>query len=403
MERRFDILIVGAGHGGAQAAIALRQLGFGGSIALLGDEPHPPYQRPPLSKDYLTGEQDFDRMLIRPLSFWEERGIDLLLGQRVTTVDPKTRTVTTGTGTIGYGTLVWAAGGEPYRLSCPGDGPLLHYIRTRSGVDALLAELPDVTRVAVVGGGYIGLEAAAALRKLGKEVTLLEAADRVLVRVAGEPVSRFFEAEHRARGVDLRTGARVESIGRETVQLASGEQVAAEMVIVGIGIRAAADPLLAAGLAGGDGVHIDEYCRTSFRDIYAIGDCAAQESRFAGGGRVRLESVQNATDQGTTVAKAIAGAPEPYSAVPWFWSNQYDIRLQTVGIATGYDDLVVRGSPEQRSFSVVYLREGRIAALDCINMTRDYVQGRRLVLEAARVPPALLADTAIPLKEMSIA
>jgi 3-phenylpropionate/trans-cinnamate dioxygenase ferredoxin reductase subunit len=403
----YDVLIVGAGHGGAQTAIALRQLNFAGRIAILGDEPHPPYQRPPLSKEYLTGEQDFERMLIRPLSFWSERGISLLLGRRAIAVDPEAHLLTLEDGaTLSYGRLVWAAGGKPYRLACPGhDLARIHYVRSRSDVNALTAELPQVERVAVVGGGYIGLEAAAGLRKLGKEVVVLEAADRVLGRVAGEPISRFYESEHRAQGVDLRTNATVRSIlgdtGARGVRLASGEELAAQMVVVGIGIAAAAEPLVAAGAAGGNGVHVDEHCRTSLPDIFAVGDCAAQENRLAGGARVRLESVQNATDQGTTAAKMIADVPEPYSAIPWFWSNQYDLRLQTVGISTGYDELIVRGSPDDRSFSVVYLRQGKVAALDCVNATKDYVQGRKLVAESARVPREQLADPSLPLKEVA--
>jgi 3-phenylpropionate/trans-cinnamate dioxygenase ferredoxin reductase subunit len=259
--------------------------------------------------------------------------------------------------------------------------------------------------VAIVGGGYIGLEAAAVLTGLGKSVVLLEAADRVLSRVAGAPVARFYEAEHRARGVEIRTGVSVERIEGERrasgVRLGGGEVVPADLVIVAIGIDAAAGPLLAAGAAGANGVDVDAFCRTSLPDIYAIGDCAAHENAFAGGARVRLESVQNAHDQAATAAKAILGEPEPYAAVPWFWSNQYDLKLQTVGLAHGHDETIVRGDPAARSFSVIYLRRGRVAALDCINAVKDYVQGRRLVAEGVAADPALLADAAVPLKEIA--
>ena len=399
---RYDVLIAGGGHGGAQAAIALRQNGFAGSVAIVGGEPDPPYERPPLSKDYLAGDKAWERMLIRPLAFWAERGIDLLLGRPVVAVDPGAHRITLPDGGgLAYGALVWAAGGTPHRLPCAGgDLPHIHTVRTRADVDRMIAELPATKRVAVVGGGYIGLEAAAILSGLGKQVVLLEALDRVLARVAGAPLSRFYEAEHRARGVDLRTGVTVESIGAEGVRLAAGEWIAADMVIVGIGIAPAVGPLRAAGAEGANGVDVDEQCRTSLAEVYAVGDCAAHRNRFAGGERIRLESVQNAHDQATTAAKAILGRPEPYDAIPWFWSNQYDLKLQTVGLRHGHDDFVVRGDPAARSFSIVYLREGRVAALDCVNAVRDYVQGRRLILDGAAPDRNRLADPAIPLKQL---
>jgi len=278
-------------------------------------------------------------------------------------------------------------------------------VRTRADVDRMIAELPGVTRVAVIGGGYIGLEAAAVLAKFGKQVTVLEALPRVLARVAGEPLSRFYEAEHRAHGVDVRLGVTVaciaEADGRACgVTLADGETVPAEMVIVGIGIVPAVEPLLDAGAAGGNGVDVDAQCRTSLADVFAIGDCATHANAFADGARIRLESVQNANDQATVVAKTIAGTPVDYRAVPWFWSNQYDLRLQTVGLSTGYDGIVVRGDMASRSASLIYLREGRVIALDCVNATRDYVHGRALIVAGAVIDPARLADTAVPLKEM---
>lgn len=397
---RYDVLIVGGGHGGAQAAIALRQQGFAGSVAIVGAEPDPPYERPPLSKDYLAGEKEFGRLLIRPLAFWAEREVALLLGREAVAVDAAAKTVTLRDGeSLLYGSLVWAAGGTPRRLACEG-GERAHLIRSRADADRLLAALPGVERVAVIGGGYIGLEAAAVLRKLGREVVLLETLDRVLARVAGAPVSSFYEAEHRAYGVDLRTGVAVEAIVEGGVRLAGGEIVPAGLVVAGIGIDAAVGPLAAAGAKAGNGVHVDEYCRTSLPGVYAVGDCAAHENRFAGGARVRLESVQNAHDQAGIAARAIAGAPEPYAALPWFWSNQYDLKLQTIGLNAGHDDLVLRGDPGARSFSAAYLREGRVIALDCVNAVKDYVQGRRLILDRVVVDRAALADAARPLKTL---
>jgi 3-phenylpropionate/trans-cinnamate dioxygenase ferredoxin reductase component len=406
MIQRYDIVIVGAGHGGTQAVIVLRQRRFAGSIALIGDEVELPYERPPLSKEYLAGEKPFERILIRPGSFWGERAITLLLGQRVIAVEPEAHRVALSDGTaIGYRTLIWAAGGRPRRLSCAGHEGV-HVVRARADVDTILEELDGASRVAVIGGGYIGLEVAAVLNKLGKSVVVIEAQPRVLSRVAGELLSRFYEAEHRARGVDLRTSAVVECIeerrGRVCgVRLADGAVLPADLVIVGVGIVPEAAPLLAAGAAGGNGADVDAFCRTSLADIYAIGDCAAHESRYAHGARIRLESVQNAHDQATVVANALTGQVEVYDAIPWFWSNQYDLRLQTVGLSIGHDDIVVRGRPETRSFSIVYRRQGRVIALDCVNATKDHVQGRSLLGSSRLVGTEALADTSVPLKALA--
>lgn len=409
MMPQIDIVIVGAGHAGAQAAVLLSQQGFTGSVALIGDEPELPYERPPLSKEYLSGDKAFERLLIRPPAFWEEHNTKVMLNRRVTHVDPAAKRLTFDDGSaLDYGTLIWATGGAPRRLSCDGaDLAGVHSVRTRADVDAMLSELADVTRVAVIGGGYIGLEAAAILTKLGKHVTVLEAMDRVLARVAGEPLSRFYEAEHRAHGVDIRTSVAVTSLegtnGRVSgVRLADGSLVPCEMSIVGIGIIPAVQPLIDAGAEGSNGIAVDAFCRTSLPDVYAIGDCAAHPNDFAGGAIIRLESVQNANDQAATAVKTIIGAPAPYHAVPWFWSNQYDLRLQTIGLSTGYDDLVLRGEPTDRSFSLIYLRNAKVIALDCVNATRDYVQGRALVTGGFKIDKLLLANKDIPLKSMII-
>ena len=404
----YDCLIVGTGHGGAQVAQALRHYRFEGTIALLGEEKEPPYERPPLSKDYLGGSKPFDRMLIRPLDFWRARNITLLAGRRVTRIDPEMHSVTCDDGsTFRYGRLVWAAGGRPRRLGCPGhDLKGVHAVRTRADVDAIVEDLPKTRRAVVVGGGYIGLEAAAVLTKLDKQVAVLEMMDRVLARVAAEPLSRFYEAEHRAHGVDVQLGVTVQCVegkdGRVSgVRLTDGRVFAADMVIVGIGIVPSVEPLLAAGATGGNGVDVDQYCRTTLPDIFAIGDCARHVNGFAEGIAIRLEFVQNATDQGIVVAKVLTGQPEPYDSVPWFWSNQYDLRLQTVGLSGGHDQVIVRGDPATRKFSIVYLRQGQVLALDCINATKDYVEGRALVAGRRSAPLDRLADANIPLKALA--
>ncbi len=401
---QYDVLIVGAGHAGAQTAIALRQNGFGGSIGICGDEPELPYERPPLSKEYLAGEKSFDRLLLRPAAYWRERQVEINLGCRIVAVDAAAKTARDSEGrTYGYGKLVWAAGGVPRRLACAGHDLVgMHTVRTRADADRMADELAGVSTVVVIGGGYIGLEAAAVLRKLDKTVILIEALDRVLARVACEQLSRFYEAEHRAHGVDVRLGVGVECVEGETrvtgVRLADGRTIQCEMVIVGIGILPSVAPLLAAGAAGANGVTVDLQCRTSLPDVFAVGDCALHANKYADGAAIRLESVQNANDQATVVAKVIAGEAAAYDAVPWFWSNQYDLRLQTVGLSGGYDEVVVRGEISGRSFSIVYLRNGCVIALDCINCARDYAHGRRLVADRAIVDPSLIADAGRPLK-----
>lgn len=404
-----DVLIVGGGHGGAQAALALRQRGFEGRVTILTREAYLPYERPPLSKDYLASTRAFEKMLIRPESYWAERAVDIRTRSPVVAIEPQARSAELSDGSrIDYHTLIWAAGGDPRRLPCPGadlDG--VHAIRTRGDADRIRAQIDaGVTRVAVIGGGYIGLEAAAVFRSLGLPVSVIEREARVLSRVAGPDLSAFYAAEHARQGVELLLGRSVEAlVGDEAgkvrgVVLDDGSEIAADLVIVGIGIVPAVGPLLAAGAAGTNGVDVDELCRTSLDDTYAIGDCAAHANSYADNKVIRLESVQNATDMANTVAKHLTGLREPYATIPWFWSNQYDLRLQTVGFSTEEDEAVLRGDPASRSFSVVYLRDGRVAALDCVNATRDYAQGRRLIEARSEPDRTLLANPDIPLKSL---
>lgn len=403
-----DIIIVGTGHGGAHAAIALRQNGHDGTITMIGRERDAPYERPPLSKEYLAREKPFERIYIRPPAFWADKNIDLRLGHPVVEVDAIRKIVTLGDDSqMSYRKLIWATGGDARRLSCPGcDLEGIFTVRNRADADQIMASLDGGAQKAVIiGGGYIGLEAAAVLRKLGRAVTVIETQPRVLARVAGEELSAFYQDEHRAHGVDLRLETNVESIAGEDgkvtgVVLEGGETIPADLVIAGIGIIPSVGPLIAAGASGANGVDVDEVCRTTLEDIHAIGDCAAHASDFADGAVIRVESVQNANDMATTTAKSIMGDKQPYRAFPWFWSNQYDLKLQTAGLSIGYDETVLRGDPAERKFSVIYLKEGRVIALDCVNNTKDYVQGRKLIEAHASPDRDALADTDILLKSL---
>jgi len=404
-----DVVIVGTGHGGAQAAIALRQQGHEGAILMIGRDEVPPYERPPLSKEYLAGDKSFERIMIRPEKFWADKGIELRLGSGVSAIDWMRHTVTLTDGTeISYRKLIWAGGADPRRLGIPGANLKgIFYVRDKRDADAMRASLDaGAKRAAVIGGGYIGLEAAAVLRKLGCEVTVIEMQERVLARVAGKELAQFYEDEHRRQGVDLRLSQGVNAIvgddGAVTgVELEGGEVLPCDMVVVGIGIVPAVAPLIAAGAAGSNGVDVDVFCRTTLDDIYAIGDCATHANDFADSALIRLESVQNANDMANTVARAVMGDKQPYHALPWFWSNQYDLKLQTAGLNIGFDATVLRGDPETRKFTVVYLKEGRPIAFDCVNSMKDYVQGRKMLEAGAeRIDPELLADTNVPIKEM---
>lgn len=400
MMNQTDILIVGSGQAGAQAAISLRQEGFTGSITMVGEEQDLPYERPPLSKDYLAGERTADRLLLRPPAFWAEREIRILTSTRITHVDGGVATADDGRQ-FAFGKLIWAAGGHARQLSCAGGGlGGVHSIRTRHDDDDLRADLHTAERVVIVGGGYVGLEAAAVLVKQGKQVTVVEAQTRLLARVAGAAVSDFYKAAHEAHGVTILLDAQVEALEGDTrvtgVRLADGRLLPADLVIVGIGLVPSVAPL------GLETILVDAHGRTSLPDIYAIGDCAGHANRFAGGGTIRLESVQNAVDMAKAAAAHIVhgDGAKPYDACPWFWSNQYDLKLQTVGLSLGHDETVVRGDPATGGWSLVYLRAGAVIALDCINAPRDYVQGKALVERGARISPALLADTDTPLKQM---
>lgn len=403
----YDVIIVGTGHAGAQAAVALRQQGFTGSILMIGEELHLPYERPPLSKEYFSGEKTFERILLRPEQFWQDKKIDLKLGQRVIQIDAQShRILTQQNYEYHYNKLIWATGGKPRRLSCEGaalEG--IHYIRNREDVDRINQELDRVQKCVIIGGGYIGLEAASALRKINREVTLVEGQSRVLARVAGPIISDFYQQYHQEKGVEFYLGQGVDYLegdqGRvHTVILANGTRIATDMVIVGIGLNPEVNVLVEAGAAFSNGIETDRRCRTSLVDIFAIGDCANHENFFADGQRIRLESVQNANDQAMIVTKEILDKGEDYAAVPWFWSNQYDLKLQTIGLSIGYDQEILRGEPDSGSFTVIYLREGKIIAIDCVNRPADFIQGKAIIQQSIYIPIEQLSDHSQALKDM---
>ena len=402
-----DVLIVGGGHAGGQAAANLRRAGFQGTIGIVGKEAHQPYDRTALSKDYFSGKKAFERLQLKPATFWADQRVTFHHGQEVAAVEPLTRRLATFDGAIfRYGKLIWAAGADPRPLTCQGAGyGGVHTIRNRSDVDRILAEMDGVEKVVIVGGGYIGLEAAAVLRQMGRQVTLLEAQHRLLGRVAGPTLSSFYASKHAENGVDVQLDAQVSALrgsdGRvSSVVLADGRELDADLVIVGIGVVPAVTPLANAGADCPNGVMVDDQCRTSLDDIYAIGDCALHLNAHAPGSAIRLESVQNANDMARIATQSILGQPVDEREVPWFWSNQYDVRLQTIGLLNGFDEEIVRGDPASGSFSVIYRQQGRVKALDCVNATKDYVQGKELVMRAALLPTDTLADATVPLKEM---
>lgn len=401
-----SILIIGAGQAAAQAVDALRRRGHAGPITLVGDEPDLPYQRPPLSKKYLSGALARDRMPIRHQGFYQDHRVELRLGRRALRVDRAARRVGLDDGTeLGYDLLLLATGSRPRTLAAPGSGLAgIHYLRTMADADTLRDLARPGRRAVIVGGGYIGLEVAATCRELGVEVTVLEMADRIMNRVVCEPVSAYFHAEHQRHGVGIRLGARVlgfegDAAGRvSAVRCADGDAHAADFVVAGIGVLPEDQLARDCGLPCDNGIVVDEHCRTEDPSIYAIGDCTNHPSRHYGR-RVRLESVDNAFEQANTAAANMLGVPTVHDKVPWFWSDQYHHKLIIVGLAQDHDRVVLRGEPAQHSFSCCYLRGGELIAVDTVNQPRDQMAARRLVAARSRPDPARLADPAVPLKD----
>nr|WP_303705344.1 FAD-dependent oxidoreductase [Brevundimonas naejangsanensis] len=397
------VLIIGAGHAGGSAAALLRQYGFEGEIVLTGQESAPPYQRPPLSKAWLKGEAGLEDLLLRPESFYAEQNIVLRTGVTATAIDAGGKTVTFADGTVeAYDVLILATGSTARKLAIPGaDRPDLLELRTLEDAERLKAVLAPGKRLAVVGGGYVGLEAAASARALGAEAVVIERMDRVLARVASQPLSAFFTDLHRKHGVEILTDAEVAGFEDAGVRLADGTLIAADAVLVGVGAVACDDLARTAGLACGDGVVVDETARTSNPNIYAIGDVTRRPIPVHGGVMHRLESVPNALEQAKQAASAIVGRAAPAPEVPWFWSDQYDVKLQIAGVPFDADRQLVRGDPASGAFSVFHLAGERIVAVEAVNAPADFMGGRLLIGKAAPVDDALLADPAVSIKAVA--
>ena len=395
------VVVIGAGQAGASCVAKLRNGGFEGKITLIGAEPCPPYQRPPLSKGYLLGDMTLERLFLRPEAFYADQGIALKTDCRVTAIDPEARVLSTTEGEVAYDELVLATGSLPRRLPAAIGCDLVGVftVRDLADVDAMAPRFSKGAKVLIVGGGYIGLEAAAVAAKLGLEVTLVEMADRILQRVAAPETSDYFRALHEGHGVTLREGVGLERLlgeGHVTgARLSDGTEIAADFVITGVGIEPDITLAKAAGIEIDNGIKVDAQGRTSVPGIWAAGDCTSFPYR---GGRIRLESVPNAIDQAEVVAENILGAGKEYIAKPWFWSDQYDVKLQIAGLNAGYDRVITRLGEGSASFWY-YLGE-TLLAVDAANDPRGYMVGKRLI-EAGKSPdPALVADSQTDLKAL---
>ena len=398
------IVIIGAGQAGAQAVATLRAESFAGSLTIVGDEPFPPYQRPPLSKAYLAGTFERERLFLKPEAFYAEARCELILGVGASAIDRSARTVALANGRrLSYDKLLFATGSRVRHISVPGANlKNVRYLRGIADVDGLRSAFGNAKRLAVVGGGYIGLEVAAVAIKHGLEVMVFESLDRVMARAVSNDISAFYEQVHRTAGVRIKLDTTVESLeGEGSLEAirAGGESFAADIALVGIGIVPNVEIAKFAGLACDDGIVVDDCARTADPAIFAAGDCTRHVGRD--GSLIRLESVQNAIDQAKHAALAMIGRPVPYREVPWFWSDQYDLKLQIAGLANDGDELVRRGDPSARKFAVFHLRGGRVAAVEAVNAAPEYIVGRKLIAQGVQVAPARLADMSVPMKSIA--
>lgn len=399
------VVIVGAGHAGAELVASLRQNGYAGRIILIGEEPELPYRRPPLSKAYLSGEASRDSLLIRSAVAYDKMQVECWTGVQVCGIDRRRCNVMLDDGRVQtYDKLVLATGGRARRLEDPAaDRPNVHYVRTLADIDRLKDGFIEGRRLLVIGGGYIGLEAAAVGIKSGLQVAVLEAAPRLLARVAAPEISAFYERAHCARGVDVRTGVSVSAFHGdervESVSLSDGSELPVDLVIVGIGILPNDELAREAGLEIDNGIVVDAYAQTRDPQILAVGDCAQHVNAFLGRA-IRIESVPSAQEQAKTAAHTLCGKPIAHAAVPWFWSDQFDLKLQMVGLSQGYDQLVLRGDVCAESFCAFYLQDGVVLSVDAVNRPQDFMVAKRLVSERVRVDPQSLANESVSLKSL---
>lgn len=397
-------VIAGAGHAAGQVVATLKQLKYAGQIVLVGDEDYLPYQRPPLSKKFLAGAMPAERLHFKPASFYDEPNIEIRLRTRITTIDRDNKSVhTEGGERIFYDKLVLALGSRARRLRIDGaDLAGVHYLRSIADVDDIRSELNHYRRTVIIGAGYIGLEVAAVMQQQGLDVTVVELADRVMSRVVSPEISDFYQIEHTNQGVKLRLSTGVSAFRGDkriaSVETTNGEQIPADFVVVGIGIVANTELAASAGLTVDNGIVVNDQCETSDPAVYAVGDCTAHPNAIYNR-QLRLESVHNALEQAKTAAANICGKETHYSQVPWFWSDQYDLKLQIAGLSEGYDEIVIRGNPADRSFACLYLKNGQLIATDAVNAPREFVQSKGLIASHAKIDPARLADADIPLQD----
>lgn len=398
------ILILGAGHAGGSVAALLRQYGHDGDIVLAGDEAVPPYQRPPLSKAWLKGEANLDALLLRPAEFYQEHKIDLRLGVVATSIDPAVKTVAFADGRVEtYDVLVLATGSTARKLAIPGaDRPDLIELRTLHDADRLKSVLGPGRRLAVVGGGYVGLEAAASARALGAEVVVIERMDRVLQRVASSALSIFFTRLHTGHGVQILADAEVTAFETEGVRLAGGVLVIADAVLIGVGALACDALARTAGLTCNNGVVVDEAARTSDPSIFAIGDVTHRPIPAMGGRVMRLESVPNALEQAKQAAAAITGRAPPMPEVPWFWSDQYDVKLQIAGLPMEADRQLIRGDPSSGKFAVFHLVGDRVICVEAVNSAPEFMAGRQLIAQRREIDINKLSNPAVSMKDVGL-
>ncbi len=400
------VVIAGAGHAAGQVVTTLRQKQFDGDILLIGEESWLPYQRPPLSKKYLAGELSAERLYFKPPGFYDNPAIEVRLNTEIAAIHRDDRDIETASGDrIGYDKLVLALGSRARLLDVEGSNlGGVHYLRSIDDVDRIRRDIAVAENVVIVGAGYIGLEVAAVTRQLGRNVTVLEMANRVMSRVVSPAVSEFFQGQHAQHGVDLLLSTGLEGFAGvdrvDAVKTSDGRTLPADVVVVGVGIVPNTELAATASLDVDNGIVVDDHCRTSDADVFAVGDCTFHPNRFYGR-RLRLESVHNALEQAKTAAANICGEDVAYEQVPWFWSDQYDLKLQIAGLSEGYDEVVMRGDPRNASFSCLYLRDGRLIACDSINAARDFVQSKALIAERICVDPARLGDSGTQLKDLA--